>query len=87
MSDKYSADPEWASIQPIPLNDGGKEGATPLATIAYPPDYLAGTSYLRAVMAANEVSERALRLTGDVISMNPAHYTVWLVSLQTPITK
>ncbi|KAJ5812126.1 hypothetical protein N7474_008427 [Penicillium riverlandense] len=73
----YSTDPEWADITPIPLDDGSNSGAAPLATIAYPPEYLELTSYLRAVMAANEMSERALKLTEDVISMNPAHYTVW----------
>lgn len=77
MSGKYSSDPEWASIEPIPLNDGTDSGAIPLATIAYTPEYLEATSYLRAVMAANEMSERALKLTADVIAMNPAHYTVW----------
>lgn len=76
---KYSSSPEWASITPIPLNDGSDSGATPLASIAYIPEYLEATSYLRAVMAANEMSERALQLTEDVISMNPAHYTVWYV--------
>lgn len=35
-------------------------------------------SYLRAVMAAEEHSQRCLRLTQHIISMNPAHYTVWL---------
>lgn len=35
-------------------------------------------SYLRAVMAAEEYSKRCLRLTQHIISMNPAHYTVWL---------
>lgn len=35
-------------------------------------------SYLRAVMAAEEYSPRTLRLTEQVISMNAAHYTVWL---------
>lgn len=35
-------------------------------------------SYLRAVMAAKEYSPRALQLTDRIISMNPAHYTVWL---------
>ena len=35
-------------------------------------------SYLRAVMAAGEYSPRCLKLTEHIISMNPAHYTVWL---------
>jgi len=89
MSGKYSSSPEWADLQPIPLDEGGpdnedgsdgEDGPLPLATIAYPPSYLEATSYLRAVMAANEMSERVLKLTEDVISMNPAHYTVWSVS-------
>ncbi|KAI5288148.1 CAAX geranylgeranyltransferase alpha subunit, partial [Ascosphaera acerosa] len=50
---------------------------TPLVSIAYTDEYVEATGYLRAVMAANEMSERALRLTEDVIAMNPAHYTVW----------
>ncbi|KAL4754150.1 hypothetical protein BDW72DRAFT_200900 [Aspergillus terricola var. indicus] len=75
---KYASDPEWASIDPIPLNDGSESGAVPLATIAYSEEYLEATSYLRAVMAANEMSERALKLTEDIISMNPAHYTAWI---------
>jgi protein farnesyltransferase/geranylgeranyltransferase type-1 subunit alpha len=74
---KYASDPEWESITPIQLDDGSDSGAMPLACIAYPAEYLEATSYLRAVMAANEMSERALRLTEDVISLNPAHYTVW----------
>ncbi|KAJ5486173.1 hypothetical protein N7530_000473 [Penicillium desertorum] len=78
MEGRYSTDPEWASVTPIDLDDGSSSGAMPLATIAYPAEYLEATSYLRAVMAANEMSERALDLTKDVISMNPAHYTVWI---------
>ncbi|KAJ9220678.1 hypothetical protein DTO027B5_2205 [Paecilomyces variotii] len=79
MSGKYASSPEWASIKPIHLDDGSKDNdIMPLATIAYPDEYLEATSYLRAVMAANELSERALKLTEDIISMNPAHYTVWL---------
>lgn len=81
MPGKYSSNPEWASIEPIPLNDGSDSGVAPLATIAYSQDYLDATSYLRAVMAVNEMSERALKLTEDVIMMNPAHYTVWFVLL------
>ena len=68
---------EWADITPIELDDGSNSEAMPLATIAYPPEYLEATAYLRAVMAANEMSDRALSLTQEVISMNPAHYTVW----------
>ncbi|KAJ5747925.1 uncharacterized protein N7511_009621 [Penicillium nucicola] len=78
MEGDYSTDPEWADITPIELDDGSKSGIMPLATIAYPPEYLEATSYLRAVMAGNEMSERALKLTEDIISMNPAHYTVWI---------
>ncbi|KAE8383027.1 hypothetical protein BDV26DRAFT_196778 [Aspergillus bertholletiae] len=78
MSVRYASDPTWDSVKPIPLNDGSDTGALPLATIAYSDEYLEATSYLRAVMAANEMSERALKLTDDVIAMNPAHYTVWI---------
>lgn len=84
---KYS-DSKWSSITPIPLDDGTNyfgetststtsNGTYPLATISYPPQYLEATGYLRAVMAANEMSDRALELTEDVILLNPAHYTVW----------
>ncbi|KAK2877108.1 hypothetical protein FQN49_001407 [Arthroderma sp. PD_2] len=101
---KYSTDPAWASVTPIPLDDGssyftqedkdssngGGTGNTadvasetlPLATIAYTEDYAEATAYLRAVMAANEMSDRALALTEDVIRSNPAHYTVWLYRAQ-----
>ena len=76
---KYAQSPEWANIEPIPLDDGSGngDGIIPLATIAYSPAYTEATSYLRAVMAANEMSERALKLTEDIIAINPAHYTVW----------
>ena len=35
----------------------------------------------RAVVNANEKSERALGLTEDIIRMNAGHYTVWCVSI------
>lgn len=70
----YSTDPEWDDVVPIPAVE--PEGA--LAAIAYPDDYAEAMSYLRAVMAAEESSPRCLRLTDHIISMNPAHYTVWL---------
>ncbi len=73
----YSANPVWSDITPIPLDDGPGPGPA-LASIAYSPRYATAMSYLRAVMASNECSERALSLTEDIIGMNPAHYTVWL---------
>lgn len=66
-------------IVPLPTDEGGSQ---PLAQIAYTEEYAECMSYLRAVMAANEYSERALALTEDLIDMNPAHYTVWLYRAQ-----
>lgn len=40
-------------------------------------------SILRAVMAAKDHSQRVLDLTAHIISMNPAHYTVWLYRVAT----
>ncbi|KAJ4306412.1 CAAX geranylgeranyltransferase alpha subunit [Collariella sp. IMI 366227] len=67
-------DPEWDDVVPVVLEE--PEGA--LAAIAYPAEYAEVMSYLRAVMQAKEYSPRCLRLTEHIISMNPAHYTVWL---------
>jgi len=39
--------------------------------------------YLRAIMAAKEHSPRVLDLTEHIISMNAAHYTVWLYRART----
>lgn len=74
---KYADSEQWQDIVPIPQDDGGPN---PLAAIAYTEEYSEAMSYLRAVMAENEKSERALTLTEDIIRMNPAHYTVWYVS-------
>jgi protein farnesyltransferase/geranylgeranyltransferase type-1 subunit alpha len=71
---RYEESEEWRDIIPIPLDDGGPN---PLASIAYTDEYSEAMSYLRAVMAKDEKSERVLHLTEHVISMNPAHYTVW----------
>jgi protein farnesyltransferase/geranylgeranyltransferase type-1 subunit alpha len=71
---KYSDDNHWNDIVPLPQDDGGVNS---LAAIAYTDDYSEAMSYLRAIMAKNEMSERALSLTEDIIDMNAAHYTVW----------
>ncbi|KAG6007229.1 hypothetical protein E4U21_006248 [Claviceps maximensis] len=87
MTSSLANDPEWDDVIPIPHS----EPADALAKIAYPDDYAEGVSYLRAVMAVQECSPRCLRLTEHIISMNPAHYTVWLYrfkivqTLQIPI--
>ncbi|ETS76682.1 hypothetical protein PFICI_12069 [Pestalotiopsis fici W106-1] len=70
----YATDPDWDDVIPVPQTE--PEGA--LASIAYPDDYAESTAYLRAVMIAKEYSPRCLKLTEHIISMNPAHYTVWL---------
>ncbi|MCJ1397132.1 CAAX geranylgeranyltransferase alpha subunit [Xylographa trunciseda] len=72
---EYEDAAEWSDVVPIPQDDGGPNA---LAVIAYTDEYSEAMSYLRAVMAMDEKSERALGLTEHIISMNPAHYTVWL---------
>ncbi|KAI1414583.1 protein prenylyltransferase [Hypoxylon sp. FL1857] len=73
-TDPYALDPDWDDVVPIPQIE--PDGA--LAAIAYPDEYAESMSYLRAVMAAKEYSPRCLKLTERIISLNPAHYTVWL---------
>ncbi|RMZ87975.1 hypothetical protein DV736_g4791, partial [Chaetothyriales sp. CBS 134916] len=80
--------PDWRDVTPIPLLDhgppdqnpalGGTDPGTALATIAYSPRYLEAMSYVRALIADGERSERALALSEDVIDMSPSHYTIWV---------
>ncbi|KAF1815401.1 protein prenylyltransferase [Eremomyces bilateralis CBS 781.70] len=71
----YGSDPAWSDVVPIVQLDGGPNA---LAQIAYSDEYSEAMSYLRALMAANELSDRVLSLTENIIRINPAHYTVWL---------
>jgi len=79
---KYEGNPIWEDVIPIPQDDG--EGA--LAAIAYTDEYAEAMGYLRAIMAAKEYSPRVLDLTEHIISMNAAHYTVWLYRASTLLT-
>lgn len=69
----YSQRPEWQDVTPVPQVDGPE----PLAVIHYPPGFEETHDYFRAIQKLNEFSERALRLTGDVIEHNSANYTAW----------
>ncbi|KAL1634162.1 CAAX geranylgeranyltransferase alpha subunit [Neofusicoccum ribis] len=79
----YAESDEWQDIEPIPLDDGGPNA---LAAITYSDEYDEAMSYLRAVMARNEMSDRVLALTEDIIQQNPAHYTVWLYRAKVVLT-
>ncbi|KAI9767570.1 MAG: CAAX geranylgeranyltransferase alpha subunit [Geoglossum simile] len=75
----YTTSSLWEDVVPIPQDDG----PNPLVSITYKPEYSEAMDYLRAVMAAGEHSKRVLGLTKEVISMNPAHYTIWLYRAKT----
>lgn len=77
-TDTYSTDPEWADVIPIPQDEGGPN---PLAAITYTDEYSEAMGYFRAIMSSNEFTERVLELTEHIITMNPAHYTIWCVSI------
>jgi protein farnesyltransferase/geranylgeranyltransferase type-1 subunit alpha len=74
---KYADSAEWGDIEPLYQNDGPGQ---PLAAIMYPEAYSEAMSYLRAIIAKQETSQRVLDLTEDIIKINPAHYTVWYIT-------
>ncbi|RPA80938.1 protein prenylyltransferase, partial [Ascobolus immersus RN42] len=71
----FETNPNYADITPIPQDDGPR----PLSQIAYTPQYISATSYLRSLIDLQELSHRTLEVTAAVIRLNPAHYTAWQV--------
>lgn len=60
-------------LTPIPQDDGSNT----ICAIDYTAEFIEAMDYFRAVIKADECSERALKLTGLCLKMNPANYTVW----------
>lgn len=59
-----SAQEEWKDITPVEQYPGG---VAPIAPIPYPKAYVEVMGYFRAIVAKEEVSERAFNLTSKVI--------------------
>lgn len=94
---RYESDPAWDDVVPIPQDDGEgalaqiaytDEYAEGMSNLALPlndgnTDIHTAMGYLRAVMASKEHTPRVLTLTEHIITLNAAHYTVWLYRAST----
>jgi protein farnesyltransferase/geranylgeranyltransferase type-1 subunit alpha len=69
----YSERSEWKDVTPILQQDG----PTPVCAIKYSARFVDVMNYFRAILAADEHSERAWKLTEDAIDVNPSNYTAW----------
>ncbi|KXN92160.1 Protein farnesyltransferase/geranylgeranyltransferase type-1 subunit alpha [Leucoagaricus sp. SymC.cos] len=75
----FAERPEWSDVTPIPQYDTD----APIAPILYSPEYKDAADYFRAIVKAQERSERVLQLTEELIRLNPAHYTAWQYRYET----
>ncbi len=64
----------WNDITPIDQYEGGP---APIAPIPYPKHYVEVMGYFRAILAKEEVSQRAFDLTTEVIKLSQGNYTAW----------
>uniref|UniRef100_F1L0I0 Protein farnesyltransferase/geranylgeranyltransferase type-1 subunit alpha n=1 Tax=Ascaris suum TaxID=6253 RepID=F1L0I0_ASCSU len=71
--ERFRDDPAWDDVEPLPLNDDEQAAVKVTGSDAFNDAFM----YLRAVVKANEMSERAFVLTNRCIELNPANYTVW----------
>lgn len=69
----FSNREEYKDITPIPQDDG----PFPVCPIAYSPQFVDTMNYFRALLQKDEHSERALKITEEVIDLNAANYTAW----------
>ena len=63
----------FSDVTPVPQDDG----VQPVCRIDYKPDFTLAYDYMRAILKADERSDRALQLTTICLQLNPANYTVW----------
>ena len=69
----YCDRPGWKDVTPLRQQDS----EAPVVAIRYSREFEDCHSYLRAVIAADEKSERVVELTTTCIKHNPANYTAW----------
>jgi len=79
----------FSDVTPLEQYEGG---LAPIAPIHYSEEYSTTMGYFRAILKAQEKSQRAFDLTKSVIKMSTGNYTAWhyrrvlLDELKIPLT-